>query len=60
MLLHLIAAMRLGDNVGADLAALASAPFYILWKILLIPSLLRSASTKQEWVRTSRNREEQP
>jgi cellulose synthase/poly-beta-1,6-N-acetylglucosamine synthase-like glycosyltransferase len=57
VLLHLIVAIRMGSNAGADLAALVTAPFYILWKILLIPSLLRSAKTEQAWVRTDRNRE---
>ena len=38
-----------------DVVTLAGAPFYIAWKILLIPTLVRHARAKQEWVRTDRN-----
>jgi hypothetical protein len=43
--------------VGSDLAALAAAPFYVLWKLLLIPTLLRSSRRSEDWVRTARNAE---
>jgi cellulose synthase/poly-beta-1,6-N-acetylglucosamine synthase-like glycosyltransferase len=58
VLMHLVVAIRMGNNAGADVVALATAPFYVLWKIMLIPSLLKSAGSKQAWVRTSRNDEE--
>ena len=46
-----------GGSVSSDLAALASAPFYVLWKLLLIPTLLRSSRRSNDWVRTARNAE---
>jgi len=57
VLFHLGATIVIGKSGWRDLAALASAPFYILWKLLLIPSLLRNASAKHAWVRTTRNKE---
>jgi len=63
VLLHLIAAIlcnrgdESGGSVASDLAALASAPFYVLWKLLLIPTLLRSSRRSNDWVRTARNAE---
>jgi cellulose synthase/poly-beta-1,6-N-acetylglucosamine synthase-like glycosyltransferase len=38
-----------------DVVTLAGAPFYIAWKLLLIPTLVRHARARQEWVRTDRN-----
>lgn len=55
VLLHLLAAIRVGDSPGSDLLALLSAPFYVLWKLLLLPKLLRSSRAEQAWVRTERN-----
>jgi cellulose synthase/poly-beta-1,6-N-acetylglucosamine synthase-like glycosyltransferase len=55
--LHLGAAIASGASVTRDLAILASAPFYVLWKLMLIPSLLRSARPSNDWVRTARNAE---
>jgi hypothetical protein len=54
---HLGVTMAVGGGGWQDLRTLASAPFYIAWKLLLIPSLLRSARADQAWVRTSRNAE---
>ncbi|MEO6802481.1 MAG: glycosyltransferase family 2 protein, partial [Granulicella sp.] len=59
VLLHLIAAIIAGGGDWHDVAALGAAPFYVLWKVLLIPSLLRSARSEQEWVRTKRNADSQ-
>ena len=57
VLFHLAVTIVVGKGGWRDLATLASAPFYILWKLLLIPSLLRNASAKHAWVRTTRNKE---
>jgi cellulose synthase/poly-beta-1,6-N-acetylglucosamine synthase-like glycosyltransferase len=57
VLFHLGVTIVVGKGGWRDLATLASAPFYILWKLLLIPSLLRNASSKHAWVRTTRNEE---
>ncbi len=57
VLLHLVAAIVIGGGTWREASALAIAPFYILWKLLLIPSLLRTARSNHAWVRTSRNAE---
>jgi cellulose synthase/poly-beta-1,6-N-acetylglucosamine synthase-like glycosyltransferase len=55
VLLHLAAAIVVGGGSWRDVGALAVAPFYILWKLALIPSLLRNARSNNTWVRTKRN-----
>jgi cellulose synthase/poly-beta-1,6-N-acetylglucosamine synthase-like glycosyltransferase len=54
VLLHLCAAIRVAGGGTADFAALLSAPFYIAWKILLIPRLIQSSRSETPWVRTER------
>lgn len=49
--LHLVGAVRLA---GGDFAALAAAPFYVVWKILMLPRVLRSSRSGAAWVRTER------
>jgi cellulose synthase/poly-beta-1,6-N-acetylglucosamine synthase-like glycosyltransferase len=52
--MHLpVAAFAVG-NGWRDLAALAVAPVYVCWKLLLIPQLLRASRKNAEWVRTER------
>jgi cellulose synthase/poly-beta-1,6-N-acetylglucosamine synthase-like glycosyltransferase len=55
--LHLVAAIVVGGGSSRDIATLAVAPFYVVWKLMLIPSLLRNARSNHAWVRTSRNAE---
>ena len=55
--LHLVAAIVVGGGDWRDAATLAIAPFYVLWKLTLIPSLLRNARSNHTWVRTSRTAE---
>lgn len=57
VLLHLTAAIVVGGGGWRDVSTLAAAPFYIVWKLMLIPSLLRNARSNHAWVRTSRNAE---
>jgi hypothetical protein len=57
VIVHLAATIAIGKNGWRDVVTLGSAPFYIAWKLILIPSLVRNARTDQEWVRTSRNAE---
>ena len=57
VLLHLVAAIVAGGGSWRDAITLTVAPFYVLWKLMLIPSLLRNARTNQAWVRTRRNAE---
>lgn len=53
--IHLIVTIVVRGGGWSDIVTLAGAPFYIAWKLLLIPTLLRHARAKQEWVRTDRN-----
>jgi cellulose synthase/poly-beta-1,6-N-acetylglucosamine synthase-like glycosyltransferase len=55
VLIHLGVTIAVRKRGWADVVTLAGAPFYIVWKLLLVPTLLRHASAKQEWVRTDRN-----
>jgi len=43
-----------GNDFAGDLRILARAPGYILWKLSLMPSILRSSRTSAAWVRTER------
>jgi cellulose synthase/poly-beta-1,6-N-acetylglucosamine synthase-like glycosyltransferase len=52
--LHLSAAAFAAGNGFRDLAALASAPFYILWKLFLIPRVFQASRKNAEWIRTER------
>ena len=47
------AALRCGRG-WADLAALASVPRYLLWKLALLPATVRGARRTTAWVRTER------
>jgi cellulose synthase/poly-beta-1,6-N-acetylglucosamine synthase-like glycosyltransferase len=58
VLLHLIAAIVVGGGGWRDVAILFAAPFYVLWKLLLIPTLIRSANSHGKWIRTGRNAEQ--
>jgi hypothetical protein len=44
----------MGGGGIADLAALACAPFYIVWKLALAPAIGRAAHKDTDWVRTAR------
>lgn len=56
--LHLFAAILVGGGTVKDIAALAAAPLYIVWKILLIPKLVATSRSGAAWVRTERAKEE--
>lgn len=51
---HLAAALLRCGGTWRDVLALTSAPFYIAWKLLLLPALLRNAKSGTAWVRTER------
>jgi cellulose synthase/poly-beta-1,6-N-acetylglucosamine synthase-like glycosyltransferase len=51
---HVLAAAWVGSDFAGDLRILARAPGYILWKLSLLPSVLRSSRTSAAWVRTER------
>jgi cellulose synthase/poly-beta-1,6-N-acetylglucosamine synthase-like glycosyltransferase len=52
--LHVGAGVIVGGGGMRDLAALAVAPFYVLWKLAAAPGILRSARRATPWIRTSR------
>jgi cellulose synthase/poly-beta-1,6-N-acetylglucosamine synthase-like glycosyltransferase len=52
--LHLAAAIRVGGGGMRDIAVLAAAPFYVIWKLMLVPRLIRSSRSGTAWVRTER------
>jgi cellulose synthase/poly-beta-1,6-N-acetylglucosamine synthase-like glycosyltransferase len=51
---HVIAAAWAGPDFRGTLRLLAKTPFYILWKLSLVPKLLKTSSRQAEWVRTDR------
>jgi cellulose synthase/poly-beta-1,6-N-acetylglucosamine synthase-like glycosyltransferase len=57
LVIHLAAAVVLRGQGWRGALVLLVAPIYVLWKLLLIPSMLRNARADQAWVRTKRNAE---
>jgi cellulose synthase/poly-beta-1,6-N-acetylglucosamine synthase-like glycosyltransferase len=51
---HVLAAASVGDDFTGDLRILARAPGYILWKLSMLPRILRNSSSNAAWVRTER------
>lgn len=52
--IHVMAALWVGGGTWRDLRVLCIAPFYILWKLLLLPKLFKTARKNATWVRTAR------
>src|SRR5271154_143433 len=52
--IHVFAGLFVGGGDWRDLAALFSAPFYVAWKLAVLPKTLQSASATSPWVRTKR------
>ncbi|MDZ4799397.1 MAG: glycosyltransferase family 2 protein [Bryobacteraceae bacterium] len=55
--LHLCGAVWRCGGTWRDLGALGAAPFYVLWKLAMIPALLRTSRSSSAWVRTERGGE---
>jgi len=51
---HVLTSICAGGKFGAEMRLLLRAPGYILWKVRLIPRLLRGASSTAAWMRTER------
>lgn len=51
---YLCAAIVVGGGDWRDFAALLAAPPYTLWKLSMVSSILKSASTDTPWMRTER------
>jgi cellulose synthase/poly-beta-1,6-N-acetylglucosamine synthase-like glycosyltransferase len=52
---HVLVAAANGPDFLKTLGLLAMAPLYILWKLRLLPSILRGSKGKAAWVRTDRD-----
>jgi cellulose synthase/poly-beta-1,6-N-acetylglucosamine synthase-like glycosyltransferase len=51
---HVLVAAWSGTDFAGDMRVLARAPGYILWKLFMVPSLLRSSRAESAWIRTER------
>ncbi|NOS89938.1 MAG: glycosyltransferase [Methylococcaceae bacterium] len=51
---HVLLAIYYGGGGRADVQALVSVPFYIFWKLTLMPKLWRNARQDAHWQRTDR------
>jgi cellulose synthase/poly-beta-1,6-N-acetylglucosamine synthase-like glycosyltransferase len=54
LLLHVLAAVRVGGGSWRDLFILATVPFYMAWKVAIVPLLFKTSSSRAVWVRTQR------
>jgi len=57
VLFHLFAAIATGGGTWSDVVVLLAAPFYIVWKIILIPRIITTSRSGAAWVRTERTGE---
>ena len=57
LILYALVAAALGPRPARTLAALAQAPAYLAWKLLMIPRTRLAARGKTAWIRTPRNDE---
>lgn len=53
---HVVTAIFINGGGGKEIQALLLVPFYILWKLALIPKLLRNISQNSQWERTGREK----
>ena len=51
---HVLAAAWMGNDFAGDLRILARVPGYILWKLSMLPNVVRSSRTNAAWMRTER------
>jgi len=55
LLLHIYAAIAVGNSPLRDLRAIASVPGYVLWKLSRLPMILAASVRGAAWVRTERS-----
>jgi cellulose synthase/poly-beta-1,6-N-acetylglucosamine synthase-like glycosyltransferase len=55
VMLHVLTAAASGPDFLKTLGFLAMAPIYIVWKLRLLPSVLRGSAGNAAWVRTNRD-----
>lgn len=58
VLLHVLVGIWVGGGGIKDLMALATAPLYIIWKLTLLPLMMKTATKNATWVRTEREPKE--
>jgi len=58
VVIHVLMALWVGGGTLRDLRVLLIAPFYILWKLMLLPRLFKTARKNATWVRTARQPDE--
>jgi hypothetical protein len=51
---HVVSAISVGGGGLRDFTVLFASPFYVLWKLVMVPGIVRSAGRKAAWVRTER------
>jgi hypothetical protein len=51
---HVGTAICVGGGGISELIALASAPWYVAWKLTVLPEILKSARRDAKWIRTER------
>jgi cellulose synthase/poly-beta-1,6-N-acetylglucosamine synthase-like glycosyltransferase len=54
VVVHIVVAVLIGGGGWRDVAVLLVAPLYVLWKLRLLPRILRAASSNAPWTRTER------
>jgi cellulose synthase/poly-beta-1,6-N-acetylglucosamine synthase-like glycosyltransferase len=54
VIIHVAAGIIVGGGNRGDFGALLSAPFYIAWKLAVLPKTLQSARSAAPWIRTER------
>ena len=60
VLTHVGSAIALGGDTKQSLAALASAPKYVFWKLTKIGTIIRSSRVNTKWLRTPRSGDSAP
>jgi hypothetical protein len=53
-LVYVLEAALLGPQPMRDLASLAAAPLYLVWKVAITPIVLLQSRSRAEWARTKR------
>ena len=54
---HILAAVATSGAPWRTLTVLPVAPLYIIWKLFMLPSLLRTSTARSLWIRTERQDE---
>lgn len=55
MAIHVLTATLAGEHPGREVRLLTMAPIYVLWKLCLLPRMIRGSRSGADWIRTERN-----